>query len=367
MLTPKVAVITVSYNHAKFLPAYFEHLSRATYPKDSWKIFLVDNASHDNTAELARTELIDETRGVTRTGDIHATLIVSETNTGFTGGNNRAMRRAMEEGYTYVYLLNPDTEVQPDFLERAVEVAESDASIGAVQSLMLLAQDPTRINSWGNDIHFLGFGFCGGYQELVDGDAAARKLVVRDIAVASGAAVMYKCAALKLVGLFDDAIFAYHEEVDLSWRMRLAGFRVVLAPQSIIKHRYEFSRSIKKFYFMERNRYWVHMKNLRWPTIVLIAPACLFMEVGLWFYAIVGGWWREKLRAYGYILNPKNIKILLRERRKVQRLRKVSDRVITRVFASRILYQEISHPLWKYVGNYVFALYWFIVKQVIWW
>ncbi|MDP2918103.1 MAG: hypothetical protein Q8N68_01230, partial [bacterium] len=171
----------------------------------------------------------------------------------------------------------------------------------------------------------------------------------------------------RVVGLFDDAIFAYHEEVDLSWRLRLAGFRVMLAPKSIIKHRYEFSRSIRKFYFMERNRYWVHIKNLRWPTLILIAPACLLLEIGLWFYAIVGGWWREKLRAYGYILNPKNIARLLIERKKVQKLRVVPDRVIVRMFSSQILYQEISHPLWRYVGNPLFAFYWLVVKWFIWW
>lgn len=363
----KVAVITVSYNHAKFLRAYFVHIARATYPREAWKIFLVDNASKDETVELARTELIDTSRGCTRQGDISAELIVSTVNTGFTGGNNLAMERAMREGFDYVYLLNPDTEVAPDFLEQAVEVAESDPKIGAVQSLMLLAQDTSLVNSWGNEVHFLGFSFAGGYREPVDGAPAARKLVVRDIPATSGAAVMFRSAALRVVGLFDDTIFAYHEDVDLSWRLKLAGFRIVLAPESVIRHRYEFSRSIRKFYFMERNRYWVHVKNLKIPTLLLLLPAFVVMEIGLWFYSIIGGWWREKLRAVLYIFSPKQIVRLMRERRKVQRSRLVSDRVITREFASRILYQEIAHPLWEYFGNYLFAAYWFVVKQLIFW
>jgi GT2 family glycosyltransferase len=187
------------------------------------------------------------------------------------------------------------------------------------------------------------------------------------MSVASGAAVLYKCAALRLVGLFDDAIFAYHEDVDQSWRMRLNGFRVVLAPKSIIKHRYEFSRSIKKFYFMERNRYWVHIKNLKLPTLLLLLPAFLLMEIGLWFYSFVGGWWREKLRAYTYLFSPKQLIQLWHERCRVQKQRTVPDRTIVRQFSSRILYQEIAHPLWEHVGNHFFAAYWFVVKRLIWW
>ncbi len=364
---PKIAVIIVSFNHARFLKICFASLARVTYPRDAWKIFLVDNASSDDTAILARDALIDGATGLTRVGNVQAEFVALATNTGYTGGNNHIMRRAAAEGFQYVYLLNPDTEVTPDFLARAVAVAERDERIGGVQSLLLLAQEKIKINSWGNEIHFLGFSFCGGYRENHDSVTARAHLRVRDIPVASGAAVLYRISALQSVGYFDDAIFAYHEDVDMAWRLRLHGYRILLAPESVVYHRYEFSRSIKKFYFMERNRWWVHIKNLKWGTLAILFPGLVVMEIGLWLFAFRGGWWREKARAYGYYFSWAHIVALIRAHRETQRVRTVSDREIVKTFASRILYQEIAHPLWEYVGNPLFAAYWWVVRRFILW
>lgn len=364
---PKVAVIIVSYNHARFLRSCLASLARVIYPRDAWKIFLVDNASTDGTVTLVRETLIDETIGTTRVGNIKAVFLSMTTNTGFTGGNNHAMKIAQDEGFDYVYLLNPDTEVDPNFIDRAVTVAAFDSKIAGVQSLLLLAHDKSKINSWGNEIHFLGFSFCGGYRELRNGENARARLTVRDIPAASGAAVLYRLSALHELDYFDDAIFAYHEDVDMAWRLRLRGHRVVLAPQSVVYHRYEFSRSIKKFYFMERNRWWVHSKNLKIGTLIVIAPAFLFMEIGLWLFAFTGGWWREKARAYGYYFSWSHLGALARARREIQRTRMVPDKEIVQSFSPRILYQEIAHPLWEYVGNPFFAAYWWIVKRLIVW
>ncbi|MBI4133775.1 glycosyltransferase family 2 protein [Candidatus Uhrbacteria bacterium] len=364
---PRVAVITVSYNHARFLRDTFQSCAAVTYPRDLWKIFLVDNASTDETVTLARTELIDETRGLTRAGNISAIFIASPTNTGFTGGNNLAIRQALAEGFEYVYLLNPDTAVEPDFLEQAVRVAEQDPAIGMVQSRLVLAQDKSLLNSWGNEVHYLGFSFCGGYRVPIESQEAVEHLRVRDIPAASGAAMLLKVAVLRLVGLLDDELFAYHEDVDLSWRMRLAGFRVVLAPESVVYHKYEFSRSIRKFYFMEKNRFLVHLKNLRVGTLILLAPALIVMELGLWLYAARSGWWREKARAYRYFFSLTNLRKLAASRRESQRLRVKSDRAVVRMFSPRISYQELPNPLWEYVGNHMFALYWYLVRSCIFW
>lgn len=364
---PRIAIITVSYNHARFLRDTFQSLAKIIYPREALKVFLVNNASSDETAVLARNELIDEARGLTRLGDIPAVFIDSATNTGFTGGNNLAMRLAMAQGFEYIYLLNPDTIIEPDFLEQAVAVAASSPAIGIVQSRLVLAQDPTKLNSWGNEVHYLGFSFCGGYRVPIESPEAIERLLVRDIAAASGAAMLLKVAVLRLVGLFDEEIFAYHEDVDLSWRMRLAGFRVVLAPESIVYHRYEFSRSIRKFYFMERNRFLVHFKNLRAPTLILLMPALVVMELGLWLYAIKSGWWREKARAYRYWLSFVHIRKLIDARHQVQKLRSQSDRTIIRMFSPRISYQEVPNMLWDRIGNPIFALYWYIVRILILW
>lgn len=367
MSQPRIALSIVSHNHARFLSAIINSLKQVTYPRESWKVFLVDNASTDETAKLARQELVDEIRGCLRGSEIAAEFIALPTNTGFAGANNLVMERALAEKYDYVYLLNPDTEVAPNFISEAIRVAEQDSKIGAVQSLLVLAQDRERINSWGNELHFLGFSFCGGYREQLASETAKQKLTVRDIAVASGAAVLLRTSVLRETGLFDETIFAYHEDVDLSLRIQLAGFRVVLAPDSRVYHNYEFSRSIKKFYFMERNRFWVHGKNLRFSTLILLAPAALIMELGLWAYAFYGGWWREKARAYRFYLAYAPWRDFFTKRRTIQSTRKISDRSLVKKFSPVISYQEVTNPMWDQLGNPIFAFYWRIVRFLICW
>ncbi|OGL72382.1 hypothetical protein A3D72_00930 [Candidatus Uhrbacteria bacterium RIFCSPHIGHO2_02_FULL_57_19] len=364
-MTPRVSIIIVSYNHARYLRACFASLEKIDYPRDCLQITLVDNKSADDTVRLAQTELLDSSLQRTISG-LPARLIASPTNTGFAGGNNMAMREAIEAGFDYVFLLNPDTEVEPTFLTEAVKMAESDSKIAAVQPLLLLHPDTDRINSIGNAIHFLGFGYCQGYREKWD-PRRIPELDGRDIATASGAGVLFRCESLRKVGLFDETLFAYHEDLDLSWRLRLAGFRVVLAPKSVVYHKYEFSRSIKKYYWMERNRYLVHAKNLKIPTLLLIAPAMILMEIGLWLFAFRSGWWREKTRVAAWLWNPLNWPPILRARRQIQKTRVIPDRDIVKYFTAEISYQEISNPLLKYVGNPLMKLYWAIVRPLIRW
>lgn len=364
-MTPRVSIIIVSYNHARYLRACFGSLDKIDYPRDRVQVTLVDNKSSDDTVRLAQTELFDPSLQRTA-GGLSARLVASEINTGFAGGNNLAMREAMEAGFDYVFLLNPDTEVEPVFLTEAVKMAESDPKIGAVQPLLLLHPDTDRVNSIGNAIHFLGFGYCQGYREKWN-PARIPELDGRDIAYASGAGVLIRTDVLRRVGLFDETLFAYHEDLDLSWRLRLAGYRVVLASKSVVYHKYEFSRSIKKYYWMERNRYIVHAKNLKWGTLFLIAPAMILMEIGLWLFAFRSGWWREKIRVMAYLWNPAHWIQITQAHRQIQKTRVVPDRDIVKFFTAEISYQEIANPLLKYVGNPLLKLYWAIIRPLIRW
>lgn len=361
----RIAVLTVSWNHAAFLRTLVASLHSVSYP--NWEFILVDNASRDDSSYVAKNELLDLERGVIRGTEVPARLVELPTNIGFAGGMNQGIALAKASGCEYVFLLNPDAEATPTVLTEAILMLESDSTIGAVQPLILLADDRNRVNSWGNEMHYLGFGFCGGHRELLAGKAAEAHLVPHDIPSASGAAMFLRISALANVGVFDEQIFAYHEDADLSWRLRLGGFRVVLAPRSVVLHHYEFSRSIKKFYFMERNRFLVHIKNLKIRTLLLLLPASILMEFGLWFFAIRSGWWREKLRAYGYFLNPKNVVRIMRSRRVVQSKRIIPDRDIVRYFSPTLRYQDMRNRLWDYVGNPIFATYWYLVRGIVRW
>ena len=159
----------------------------------------------------------------------------------------------------------------------------------------------------------------------------------------------------------------YHDDVELGWKAKLAGYRIVLAPRSVMYHKYEFSRSIRMLYYMERNRYLVMLTLYRLPTLLAVAPAMIAMEIGMYFYSIAGGWLGTKLRVSGYFLNPVNWLKIYHKRHFINGIRRKKDREIVWGFSGQVLFQEIENPVLKYIANPVFNAYWQIVKKLIWW
>src|SRR5688572_6867259 len=189
----KVAVIVVTYNSARFIDGCFGSLALMDRGEHEIAVVAIDNGSTDDTVERLKAYPWVSTA-------------ISKKNLGFAGGNNLAMRHALEAGADYVYLLNHDTEVTPSFLVEAVEAAEADAKVGAVQSLLLLHPDKELVNSTGNAIHFLGFGYCLDYRRRAD---SLKLEEHREIAYPSGAGVLLRTTALAEVGMFDEELFLY--------------------------------------------------------------------------------------------------------------------------------------------------------------
>ena len=352
----RVLIVILVYNGAQYLRDCFYSLAKITYPKERFKILVIDNASADDSVAYLKSDWVE------------IKLLVNEKNIGFAAGNNLGMKYAINNNFDYVYLLNQDTVVKPDFLEKAVEIGESQKEIGAVQSKLLLYQSQDKINSIGNEIHYLGFAFAGGYQ-LPD-----QAMKEKEITYPSGACTLFKTSVLKEVGLFNEEFFMYHEDTDLGWRLWLGGWKVMLAPKSIVYHKYEFSRSIKKYYYMERNRRLVVFQNYKLPTILLILPACFFMNLAMFFYSFIAGlpagrqgWWQEEFRVISYFLKPNSWAKILKTRREIQAKRKVKDQEVIKRFVGKIEFQDIANPLLKYIVNPVFNLYWQIIKKLVWW
>lgn len=362
----RTAIIVVSWNHARFLADCFRAVERAGTLPGTATLMIVDNASPDGSGDFIARELLAPGAKSTKSG-FPCVFFKNAENLGFSGGNNQAMRQALKEGYDYLYLLNPDTEAQPGFLEEAIRVAETDASVGVVQSQLRLHPQTGLLNSYGNEIHFLGFGYAGGESLSVHSPEAKAKLHVRDIAYASGAGMLISAKLLREIGFLDEELFAYHEDLEFSWRARLAGHRIMLAPNSLVYHKYEFSRSIKKYFWMERNRFIVMLRLYRLPTLLLLLPAFLVMELGLWVFAFKGGWWRQKLRAYAYFLWPSNWSKLLAARKKAQRMRKITDRQATALFTGKILFQQMQPTLLTRVANPIFSAYWSLARLILHW
>jgi GT2 family glycosyltransferase len=345
----KVIVIIASYNGQLYWPELMPVLSRENYQDFTLEILVVDNNSTDNSVSYLQTNYPQ------------VKIIANQTNLGFVGANNLGYQYAQEQGANFIYLLNQDTIVQPGWLGPLYDFAKQN-KFGSLQSKLLLWPAQEKINTVGNVIHFLGFGFGRKSNKLDRGEEQIRK-----IDYASGAGVFMALEVLqKLGGLFDETMFMYLEDLDLGWSLNLLGYDNYLIPQSIIYHKYEFNRSMKQVYWFERNRLWIMLKNYKIPTLLLIFPAWLIMELGQLFYAFLKGYLGQKLRAYSFLFSGRQWKILRQKRAQRQAQRQRSDRQVVYKFSGRILFQPLNSFILR-LANLFFGLYWLVIKQIIFW
>ena len=159
--------------------------------------------------------------------------------------------------------------------------------------------DPERLNTCGCNIHVTGLTLCRGMGRARD------TYVQRDeVGAISGAAFAIRAELFERLGGFDETMFLYLEDTDLSWRARLAGWQTVYVPDSLVLHDYELRITPLKVFWEERNRYLMLLKSLRWPTLLLLAPVYLLAEVITWAFVLLKDRHNigNKLRAYGWVM-----------------------------------------------------------------
>lgn len=238
---PHVAVVVLAHNGLEDTLGCLASLAFTRW--DALTIILVDNGSWDRTAEVVRT--------------CHPTvsLIQQEKNVGFAEGNNIGIRRALDLGADYVFLLNNDTTIAADAIARCIEVAQLHPDTGAVCPLIYFAEPPNLIWYAGAtfDPHRAHSGRMLGYREVDSGQFES----VRETAWATGAAVLVPRRVLEQVGLLDTELFFLYEDVDWSLRARHAGYRIYVVPQAKVWHRVSASaggeHSSKIAYYDTRN------------------------------------------------------------------------------------------------------------------
>ena len=137
--------------------------------------------------------------------------------------------------------------------------------------------------------------------------------------------------------------FLYEDDVDLCWRMRLAGWDVLYAPDAVVWHDYEFDKGTMKWYWLERNRLWTVLSNYSPLTLALLAPLLLGTELMVLAQAIRGRWTSRLFRAWGSAIV--GLPELIRWRRRVQRHRRVGDREVVELMGGRIETSLLDSPL----------------------
>ncbi len=298
-MRPTLSVLIVAWNSreelARTLPALLPELG------DGDELIVVDNDSDDGTAE-AVTELAPRAK-VVRTG----------ANLGFAAGCNAGA--AVARGDLLV-CLNPDAAPLPGFGEAIRRPWVEERGWAAWQALVADAGG-TRINSAGNPIHFTGIVWAGGH-----GRPIATAPPAGGVAALSGACLAIPLRTWRELGGFPGRFFLYHEDVDLSLRLRLRGGVIGIEPAAVVDHDYEFGANAHKWRWLERNRLAFVLRAYPTPLLILAAPALLGTELALIAVSTAGGWGRQKLVANLEVLRwlPR----LLRERRAVQATRTIT-------------------------------------------
>ena len=193
-------------------------------------------------------------------------------NTGFAGGYNHGMRRARGE---YVAIINNDAIAEAGWLEHLVAEAERDPRAGAVASFVLDGARPDRIDSLGMGIALDGMARQRHRGEPVAGVNAAQAAASAPggLPLFSGSACLFRAAALHDVGLFDESFFAYCEDTDLNLRLLWAGWRIRVAADARVLHKYSATGgafSSRKVFLVERNHLWAAVKCFPAPLLALL-------------------------------------------------------------------------------------------------
>ncbi len=210
-----------------------------------FEVILVDNGSVDDSVEHVRAAFPS------------VKLALSPVNLGFAAGNNLGLRHA---GGPYVVLLNNDTVVREGCLAALLAAADSDPRIGAVQARLVFADRPQTIQSTGTLLLSDGSAGDRGWGE----PAASAYLAREEIFAACGAAALYRRAAIEDVGGLDESFFMYYEDTDLSWRLRLRGWKVLYEPAATVAHVHAGSSGLGSTlmrFHADRNRLLMLVKN----------------------------------------------------------------------------------------------------------
>ncbi len=315
----RAAVIIPHYNGWEILSRCLEALEATRYR--DFSVHLVDNGSSDGSPERARERFP------------WLNVIPAGRNLGFAGGCNLGIRSTSEE---YVVLLNNDTEAEQGWLGELVTAMDACPEAGAAQPKIMWLKQPGTFDYSGGAgglIDVFGYPFCRGRLfETQERDVGQYDGSPPDIFWASGTASIYRRSALEAVGLLDEGFFMHMEEIDLCWRLHLAGYRVVAVPRAVVGHLSGWSLpagNYLKMYLNHRNSLTMLLKNYSLASLLWAWPARMALEVMSLAKALTSGsWqWARAIVSAGCWVMEHSVRIAS-QRREVQSLRRTGDKAV---------------------------------------
>ncbi len=277
---PAVAIVILNYNGRKYLEQFLPSVLQTRYP--NFQIYVADNASTDDSVDFVKEHFPE------------VGIIKLNKNHGFAKGYNLALQ---DLDHDYFVLLNSDVKTPTNWLLPAIEMMEKDRTIAAVQPKIRSLQQPEYFEyagAAGGWIDFLGFPFCRGrIFDTVEKDLGQYDEVC-EIFWASGACMIVRGPLFNGFGGFDNEFFAHLEEIDLCWRMKRAGYKVMFCPQSHVYHLGGGTlgyHSPYKTYLNFRNSHYTLLKNESVLRLAYVLPIRLCLDFVAMVTFLVNGRW----------------------------------------------------------------------------
>jgi len=311
---PLVSVIVLNYNAGELLLNCVESLKKSTYK--NLEIIVVDNISSDGS----------QTECKERFSDIK--LIQNKENLGYCGGNNVGIRQA--EGQ-FIVILNPDTIVESDWLDELIS-AYKEFGDGLYQPKILSLNEEGIIQSTGNMLHVFGFGFARDKGNRI----SEKNENIEKIGYASGTCLFTTREVMDKVGLLDEFLFLYHDDLDLGWRAAHIGINSYYVPKSKIFHveSYSLKWSAKKFYWLERNRKYCLLTHFSKETYKKMKFSLILVDLFVWAFYFSKGFMGAKLKAESEI--RKNKKVIEEKYQELENKKIISDKELIKSFPDEI-------------------------------
>lgn len=322
---PLVSVIVVNWNGEHLLKECLQALATQTYGQ--YEIILVDNSSTDGSVRLVRT-LFPCIK-----------IVELQKNLGFAGGNNEGLKACQGE---LIALLNNDTRADEHWLENLVQPMVKDASVGMCASKMIVDGTQT-LDSAGNGFTTGGVGYNRGLSK-------DHTLFDRQEAVFGpcGGAGLYRRTMVEEIGFLDSDFYLYDEDVDLSFRAQLAGWKCLYVPQAVVYHKVNSTTgrlTDLHVYHHTRNLELVWIKNMPTGLMLRFAPGKLIQELGAFCYLCLR---HRKWKAFlmGKIDVLRLLPRMVTKRRVIQKTRKMNNKdiqaLLTPVLSRDFLAQKIQ-------------------------
>ena len=277
----RLAVVILTWNGRADTLACLRSLEEGGHPREGEAVVVVDNGSADGTLEAVAERFP------------WAERLQNGANLGFAGGNNAGLRWALDRGYRYVMLLNNDTTVPTGALETLCAFLDEHPGAGAVQPLLVRARQEAGLDSTGVEL----FSLPGARDRQIGRPVSEAPKAPEEVFGACAAAALYRADALGKSGLLDEEFFVLLEDVDLSFKIRLAGYSIHLVPGARVVHKRGISSQGKlsgfKKYILHRN---IRALALRyWPRKYLLQYGPFLAKGWLWgaLYARRSGDWAQ--------------------------------------------------------------------------